>query len=198
VGVFTATNVTLVDLIVRVYPTRRIQMQGGPSWIDSDRFDILAKAAEGRYDMQYQDYVPMVQMLLEKRFALKMHRETKEAQVMALVLGKDPHRLRTSSENEALGVDQGDRGALTFRHMRIVGLVNTLSNMLHMPVVDRTGLQGFYNFSLDPAPDVQVPGETTVDRLIRAVQDQLGLKLERQKAPLEITTVDHAQRPSEN
>jgi hypothetical protein len=74
-GRFTATNVTLVDLIVRVYPTRRIQMQGGPGWIDSDRFDLPAKAPDSRRDMQYQDYVPMVQMLLEKRFALKMHRK---------------------------------------------------------------------------------------------------------------------------
>jgi uncharacterized protein (TIGR03435 family) len=198
-GRFTATNVTLVDLIVRIYPTRRIQMQGGPGWIDSDRFDLLAKAPDGRRDMQYQDYVPMVQMLLEKRFALKMHRERKEAQVMALVAGKDPHHLRTSSPDETTGVDQGDRGALTFRHMSITGLVNTLSNMLHMPVVDRTGLKGFFTFTLDPAPtDSQAPGETTVDRLIRAVQEQLGFKLERQKAPLEITTIDHAERPSEN
>jgi uncharacterized protein (TIGR03435 family) len=198
-GRFTATNVTLVDLIVRCYPTRRIQMQGGPGWIDSDRFDVLAKAPEGRNDLQYQDYVPMIQMLLEKRFALKMHRETKEAQVMALIPGKEPHRLRTSPDSEALRVDQGERGAMTFRHVSIIGLVNTISNMLHMPVVDRTGMQGFYNFSLEPAAeDSQAPGETPSDRLIRAVQEQLGFKLERQKAPLEITTIDHAERPSEN
>jgi uncharacterized protein (TIGR03435 family) len=198
-GRFTATNVTLVDLIVRCYPTRRIQMQGGPGWIDSERFDVQAKASDGRHDMQYQDYVPMVQMLLEKRFGLKMHRETKEAQVLALVLGKEPHQLRASPESEPLRVDQGDRGATMFRHVSIIGLVNTISNMLHMPVVDRTGLQGFYNFSLEPAPDdPQIPGETAVDRLIRAVREQLGFKLERQKAPVEITTIDHAERPSEN
>jgi uncharacterized protein (TIGR03435 family) len=66
---------------------------------------------------------------------------------------------------------------------------------LHMPVVDRTGLQGWYNFSLDPGPaDPQTPG----DPLIRAVQDLLGLRLERQKPPLDITTIEHAERPSEN
>lgn len=198
-GRFTATNVTLVDLIVRCYPTRRIQMQGGPNWIDSERFDVLAKTPEGRNDLQYQDYVPMIQMLVEKRFALKMHREMKETQVLALVPGKEPHRLRASPDSEALRVDQGERGATTFRHVSIIGLVNTISNMLHVPVVDRTGLQGFYNFSLEPAAeDSQAPGETTTDRLIRAVQEQLGFKLERQKAPLEITTIDHAERPSEN
>jgi uncharacterized protein (TIGR03435 family) len=198
-GRFTATNVTLVDLIVRVYPTRRIQMQGGPGWIDSERFDVQAKAPDGRHDMQYQDYVPMVQMLLEKRFGLTMHRETKTMPVMVLVLGKESHRLRASPEGDALGVEQGEHGALTFRHVSVVGLVNTLSNILHTPVVDRTGLKGFYNFSLEPAPDdPQIPGETAVDRLIRAVREQLGFKLERQKAPLEITTIDRAERPSEN
>src|SRR5258708_2147231 len=111
-GRFTATNVTLVDLIVRVYPTRRIQMQGGSGWIDSERFDVQAKAADGRHDMQYQDYVPMVQVLLEKRFGLVLHRENKLTQVMALTVSKEPHHLRASPDSEVLGLDPDAYGAM--------------------------------------------------------------------------------------
>src|SRR5207302_3729920 len=64
---FTATNVTLVDLIVRVYPTRRIQMEGGRKWIDSERFDIVAKANETEHPLKYADFVPLMQALLESR-----------------------------------------------------------------------------------------------------------------------------------
>jgi uncharacterized protein (TIGR03435 family) len=89
-GRFTATNVTLVDVIVRVYGTRRIQMQGGPSCIDSDRFEIAAKADEADGNLKPDDFPVMVQSLLEDRFKLALHRETKEMPVYALVVGKNP------------------------------------------------------------------------------------------------------------
>src|SRR6266851_3646710 len=129
-GRFTATNVTLVDLIVRFYPTRRIQMQGGPGWIDSDseRFDVVAKAPASERELKYADFVPMVQALLEDRFKLALHREPKSVQVLALLVGKDPPKLQSPKDGEETALRPGDQGKLSFQRMSIVGLVNTLSN----------------------------------------------------------------------
>ena len=92
-GRFSATNVTLVDVLVRVYPTRRIQMRGGPAWIDSDRYDLLAKASDAAKEPTRQQLREMVQMLLEDRFGLKMHQETRDEPVLAMVVEKNAPKL---------------------------------------------------------------------------------------------------------
>lgn len=202
-GRFTATNVTLVDVIVQVYSTRRIQMEGGPDWIDSERFDIVAKpdAAEG--ELKQADVRPMVQALLEDRFQLKFHRETKDRPVLALV-GKLPAAFQESKEG-APAVTPGDRGKLTFQHWAMTGLVNLTSNVMHTPVIDGTGIKGYYDYSLDPAQFIGtgadgVPGAAPnyADLFETALREQLGFRLEKRKAPLEIMVIDHASRPTEN
>jgi len=111
-GRFTATNVTLVDIIVMAaYPTRRIQMQGGPAWIDSDRFDIVAKADMDQGEIKPGQWPLMVQALLEDRFKLAFHKETKETQVYALVAGKNPPKLRPSKDGEQTMFTPGERAA---------------------------------------------------------------------------------------
>ena len=203
-GRFTATNATLVDIIVRVYPTRRIQMQGGPEWIDSERFDIVAKADAADGEIKAGEWQEMVQTLLEDRFKLSFHHETKEMPVLALVAGKNPPKLEPSKDGEETVARVGNRGQVIFQRMSMVGLVNTLSNIIHQPVVDKTGLPGFFDFTLDTSLLVTTPsdgpmrGDTLGDSVLSAVQEQLGLKLERQKTPLEITVIDHAERPTEN
>jgi uncharacterized protein (TIGR03435 family) len=199
-GRFTAINVTLVDVIVRVYPTRRIQMQGGPDWIDSDRFDIIAKADAADGEVKDGQWAQMVQALLEDRFKLAYHRETKEMPVLALV-GKVPAAFRESKEGET-AVVYGERGKATFRHFPIAGLVNVSANILHAPVIDGTGIQGFCDFSLDPMQFAGTGTDSTpitaaiyADLFVTALQEQLGFKLEKRKAPLEITVIDHASRP---
>jgi uncharacterized protein (TIGR03435 family) len=205
-GRFTATNVTLVDVIVRVYPTRRIQMQGGPNWIDSDRFDIVAKADEGQGKVTPGQMVPMVQSLLEDRFQLRFHVEKREMQVYALTLGKDRPKVQEAKDGGITGVTRGERGQLIFQKMTIVGLVNTMANMMRTPVVDGTGMKGFYDFILDPVQFL-TPAATNgrrpdnhdiADAVVAAAQEQLGFKLERRKELLDITVIDHAEQPSEN
>ena len=203
-GRFTATNVTLVDVIVRVYPTRRIQMQGGTAWIDSDRFDIVAKADMDQGEVKREQWALMVQALLEDRFKLAVHKETKETQVYALVAGKNPPKLQPSKEGEQTMSTQGARGQINFQRMGVVGLVNTLSNILHTPVVDQTGITGFFDFTLDPMQFMTPPSPDNPVRpdfselVLTAVQEQLGFKLEKKKAPLEFTIIDHAEKPTEN
>jgi len=156
-GRFTATNVTLVDVIVRVYPTRRIQMQGGPSWIDSERFDIVAKADAADGEVKDAEWHEMVQSLLEDRFQLSFHRETKEMPVLALALGKDPPRLKPAKDDEQTVVKMGEHGDLIFQKMPMGGLVNTLSNIIHQPVVDKTGWKASSTSQSIPTPSIFRP-----------------------------------------
>jgi uncharacterized protein (TIGR03435 family) len=200
-GRFTATNVTLVDVIVQVYHTRRIQMQGGPGWIDSERFDIVAKADATEGDVTRDQWPLMIQALLEDRFKLTYHRETKDMPVLALV-GKLPAAFRESKDGTPTSVP-GDRGKLTFRHWPVNGLVNLSANILRTPVVDATGIEGFYDYSLDPmqfaaADNAAGPAPTYADLFETALREQLGFRLEKRKAPLEIMVIDQASRPTEN
>ena len=203
-GRLTAINATLVDMIVRVYPTRRIQMQGGPDWIDSARFDVVAKADAAEGEIQSGQWREMVQTLLEERFHLTFHTETREMQVLALAMGKSAPKLEPPKEGEETALTPGERGQMIFHRMSIAGLVNTMSNILHMPVVDRTGMPGFYDFTLDPnglAARDTTDGPVRKDdfgELVMAAVGQLGFRLEKQKAPLEITVIDHAEKPLEN
>ena len=203
-GHFTATNVTLVDVIVQAYQTRRIQMQGGPAWIDSDRFDIVAKADMDQGRIEPGQWTLMIKALLEDRFKLAVHKETKETQVYALLVGKNPPKLQPSKEGEQTTSTQGARGQINFQRIGVVGLVNTLSNILHTPVVDQTGITGSFDFTLDPmqfaappSPDSPVRPDFS-ELILTAVQEQLGFKFEKKKAPVEFTIIDHAEKPSEN
>ena len=203
-GRFTAINVTLVDVIVLAYQATPIQMQGGPAWINSDRFDIVAKADMDQGKIEPGQLRPMIQALLEDRFKLTVHKEAKETQVYALVAGKDPPKLQPSKEGEQTRFTPGERGQMNFQRMGLVGLVNTLSNILHTPVVDQTGITGFFDFTLDPMQFITPPSPDNPVRpdygelVISAVQQQLGFKFEKKKAPVEFTIIDRAEKPSEN
>jgi uncharacterized protein (TIGR03435 family) len=174
---------------------------GGPKWIDSERFDIVAKANPPDHLMKYSEFVPMVQALLESRFKLVMHRETKTKAVMALVVGDSPAKIRVSQEGEQTGI-QRDNGEIAFRAMSMAGFVNTLSNVLHFPVVDHTGLTGSFDFKVVLASEqtngTSQQAEGAGDLLSKAVEEQLGFRFQRQKADFEITIVDHAEHPTEN
>jgi uncharacterized protein (TIGR03435 family) len=205
-GRFIATNVTLADVIQLAYGTRRIQMRGGPDWIDSERFNIVAKADESEADVPREQLFPLVQALLEERFKLALHRETEDRTVYALVPGKTPPKLQAAKEGEKTAFATGNRGQMNFQKMPMEGLANTLANILHTPVVDGTGLTGFFDFTLDPmqfankgvAGGVQAAPDIFADLVITALREQLGFKLEKQKASLEITVIDRAEQPRDN
>ena len=203
-GRFTATNATLVDMIVSVYPTRRIQMHGGPDWIDSVRFDVIAKADPDEGQVKPEQWPQMVQVLLEDRFNLRFHTETREAQVLALVMGKTTPKLEKPKADEKTELIL-ERGQFIFRNMPFVALVNTMSNILHTPVVDRTGITDYLDFTVDPTqvavqdgPDGPASKQSLGDRFVVAVREQLGFRVEKQRAQLVFTIIDHAEKPTEN
>jgi uncharacterized protein (TIGR03435 family) len=197
-GRFTATNATLVDIITQVYQTRRIQMQGGPDWIDSEKFDIVAKADVADGEVTRAQSLSMAQDLLADRFKLVCHRENKEMPVLALV-GPLPEEFHESKEGEPVAVP-GERGKFTFKHWPMGGLVNLTSNVLRTPVIDGTGIKGYYDFSIDPMQFAESNSGSppTYADLFEPALRELGFRLEKRKAPLEIFVIDQAVKPSAN
>ncbi len=202
---FEAENATLVDMIVRAYPTRRIQMQGGPDWIDTDRFDVVAKADPSDGAVTSEQWPQMVQRLLEDRFLLRFHIESKEMPVLALVPARTGAVLPPVKPAGATSMTPGEHNQMIFKNITMAGLVNVMSNALHVPVVDRSGIAGFYDFTLDPLRYSELSRDDAArdtanfgDLLAIAVREQLGLQLEKQKAPLDVTVIDRAQRPTAN
>ena len=144
----------------------------------------------------------MLQGLLADRFQLKVHRETKETPVYALVVGKNGAKLKESAPDETGGTSV--RGNGIEMHMEASkGTMDKLAYQLSLtagrPVLDRTGLSGHYTYTLDWLPaNGTAPPDSDIPSIFTAVQEKLGLRLEATKAPIEMLIVDRAARPSEN
>jgi uncharacterized protein (TIGR03435 family) len=218
-------NVTVMDVIRFAYAVQPFQIEGGPSWLESDRFDVLAKV-EGEIAPLPPGQVGPVQLmtqnLLAERFKLKAHRETKEAAAYALVHARDDRKLGkqiVASDVDCVAVLRammaGGRGGpppgsggpqcrlstagpgnVRGTDVSIWQLAQLLSVQLQRQVVDRTGLTGVFSFELSFAADqVNDPDRPSI---FTALQEQLGLKLESQRAPLEMLVIDSVERPSED
>jgi uncharacterized protein (TIGR03435 family) len=216
-GRYSATNASLRLLMQIAYKVEDFQIVGAPGWIDSERYDIEAKA-EGTPSRQ-EIIGPMLQALIEERFKLAMHGETRDLPVYFLTVAKSGSKLKsepclTREPNQPIppGTRQsaycgyggiGD-GTLRATGAPIEVLANFLSNILKRKVLDKTGLSGDFDVNLKWAPDLSTPGNnpsTTADAgpsIFTAIEEQLGLKLESGKAPIDVLVIDYVQRPSEN
>jgi uncharacterized protein (TIGR03435 family) len=184
----------LTGLLMEAFDVKTYQISGAPSWADADRFDIDAKA-EGDATLTKAQAKQMFQALLADRFQLRIHRETKEMPVYALVVTKNGPKLKESvAEAFSLSLSGGRQGTeLTVLKGGMEQLATQLSNGgADRPVMDKTGLAGTYDYKLNWSSD---PDGLS---LPIALQEQLGLKLEPQKAPIEMLIVDRAQKPSAN
>jgi uncharacterized protein (TIGR03435 family) len=191
-GRLTATGTTLKILIGGAYGVRQDQISGGPGWLDSERFDVVGKAenkATGR------ELWVMVQPLLAERFKLAFHRETKETTISMLVLAKKGPTMRKAAE-DAGGSMSMRPGLMTAEKMTMSVFAQILSSYVQGPVIDATGLEGGYAIKFEYRPDAAATGEGP--SLTTALQDQLGLKLESRKGPVELLIIDHAERPPVN
>jgi uncharacterized protein (TIGR03435 family) len=194
----TATASTLFDLIEVAYHVRRDQIQGAPGWASADRYDLEARA--GANAITTEQMRSMLQALLAERFQLRIHRETRESPMYALVIAKNGPKLQESSpDEERKGTIRGDGSGL---HMEVaqgtmVQLANRLaSNGAGRTVLDRTGLTGLYSYKLDWVNSVGSDSE--LPSLFMALQDQLGLRLEPTKGMSDFIVVDSVERPSAN
>jgi uncharacterized protein (TIGR03435 family) len=191
----------LGGLLMEAYDMKYYQLSGLPSWTDSDRFDIDAKA-EGEATLTKAQFKQMLQTLLADRFHVKVHLETKEMPVYALVVGKNGPKLKESVAEKFSLTMRGVQGVeITVLKGSMEQLATQLSGSgTDRPVLDKTGLTGTYDYTLNwtPERDGVPPPDSSGVTLPIAVQEQLGLKLESQKAPIEILVVDHAEKPSAN
>jgi len=186
--------VTLQNLIVQAYRIKNLQVSG-PGWLDSERFDVLAKLPKEATDDQFP---VMLQALLRERFKLAFHREPKMLSAYALLVGKGGPKSRPI-DAETGGV-RTTIGA-TRRHLsgRITmpGFAGLLSNLLDRPVVDMTELTGVYDVDLDwsveDTPDRPVQLDDPPS-LFTVLQEKLGLRLDSRKAPVDIYVIDHVER----
>jgi uncharacterized protein (TIGR03435 family) len=198
-------NYTLSQLIQFAYRLQKKQVEAGPDWLDTDRYDIdgVADVAGDPNDKQMR---AMVRKLLADRFLLTFHREQKELSVYAITLGKGgPKLTKTLGDPNAFPGESGNGSStgLTQRYTNysMADLAENLQTMQRngKPMVDQTGLTGRYDFILKWWPyETPSTNPDAAPELFTAIQEQLGLKLEAVKAPMEVLVIDHVEQPSAN
>jgi uncharacterized protein (TIGR03435 family) len=228
------TNLPLRRLILNAYDLQDYQLSGDPPWASSEHYDIQAKA-DGNPSVREMEG-PMLRVLLEDRFKLTIHRETRQLPVYELTIGKAGAKLQLSKEGSCTPYSEnsppptstpgqprpnfcgfhttpgdGLNRTLDGEGITMAALATTLSrtyvSLLGRNVIDATGLTGPYDVHLKwamdslsaPAgPNVTPPSDATGPSIFTALQEQLGLKLESTKGPVEVLVLDHVERPSEN
>ena len=181
----------------------RPQVFDGPGWIDSETFDIVAKAEDNAPVAQM--YGPMLQSLLEDRFALKIHKEVRQMPVYTLTVAKNGSKLPATPETSCAPNPCGRGSVRTLNGNMVVEshgvtiatFAERLVEMLNQPVIDKTGLTGLFDIHLEFAAANAAPDATGAS-LFTAIQDQLGLKFTSEKGPEEVLVIDHIERPSAN
>jgi uncharacterized protein (TIGR03435 family) len=215
---YTSTNIQLHDLLLQAFQLQEQQLVGEPKWTTSDHWNIDARiAAEDMAtlrELNYHQRLSMFQAILTERFGLRVHHETRTLPVYALVVAKGGPKMTPSKPRpDDPGGMQGDPGVLNASRGKETGrgammefLAEDLSDELGRKVLDRTGLTGRYDFTLTWTPDDSAAatggsaasGAAQGPSLFTAVQEQLGLKLEPVKAPVDVVVIDHLEKPSEN
>jgi len=213
--IYSASNVSLKMLIRYAYDLKtEDQITGLEGWANSNRYDIQAKidaetmaAMKGLKDEQRGKIEQrMMQAMLAERFHLTLHHETKELPIYALVVTKSGAKLKSATEEEA----KNDSMSSNNQHLTATGvdmerLSEYLSQRLHRMVQDRTGLTAKYDFTLEWAPDeaageasAAAAGASPLPSLMTAVEEQLGLRLETAKGPVDLVVVERADLPTVN
>jgi len=217
-GRINLNNVSLKDLVVRAFDVKNYQVSGPPV-IESERFDVVAKIPDG----VKRDQVPaMLRTMLAERFKLESHRETKELPVYEMTIAKGgPNLQKSDMEGRPQVMMEGtDHGMqMKVNNSPVGNFCDFLARMVSRPVLDKTGLQGSYNFALDLAPE-DMPGRGGMMRMgppggggpeggpapeggptgsMTTSLQKLGLKLEAKKAPIDLIIVDRIEKvPTEN
>ncbi len=196
---FSTLNTTLMDLITYAYGLHPRQVTGGPGWIETDKYD-LAGIPDQLGTPTPAEVKVMVQGLLAERFGLAFHRERKELNVFTLTLAKTGLKLTPSEGSGNTSLLFRALGKLVSKNATMADFAGVMqANALDRPMLDRTGLSGKFDFTLEWLPDETHPDENDLrPGLFTAIQDQLGLKLEAIRAMVDVFVIDHVGRPSDN
>jgi uncharacterized protein (TIGR03435 family) len=203
---YVAANAPLKMMMSVMYRITGSQIVGGPNWIATEPYDVQAKAASPSSIDQLHE---MFQTLLADRFKLQFHREKQERPAYVLAVDQSSSKLKMSENQEPFDIPIKPVGPGKFVGTRVPMsyLCFFLSGQLDVPVIDQTGLTGYYDFTLEWTPPLvlvgpgaqgpSAPSDESPD-LAGTLRKQLGLKLESKKAPVEIFVIDHVEKPSEN
>lgn len=226
---FSVESATLKDLVTMAYDVKDFQVSGGPGWINADRYNIEAKA-EAMPSASNQELRLLqerrLQALLQDRFKLKIHRETKQLPIYELIVAKGGPKLQSAS---CIQRDPGDttppapgktfrdycgfggfgRGAYEATSATMADFAYFLPIAVGRTVVDKTGITGTFHIRMTFVPDEGIrqlqgpPGDPAAasdagPSIFTAIQEQLGLKLESAKGPVEVLIIDGVEKPSEN
>jgi bla regulator protein BlaR1 len=211
-GTLRVVNNAMSNVINNAYGIANYQLVGAPGWVNSERYDIEAK---GTNTASQKDVMLMLQTLLADRFAMKAHFETREMPAYILTIGKGGHRLHFLNPEDCVQVDRTKPDAsaapnacgnnLTSRngwrltHNSMLGVTEVLSRVLRGPVIDRTGIKGTFDLSLQWSDDLAVADNPDgPPSLITALRETLGLDLKSGRGPGEVLVIDHIERPSIN
>lgn len=219
---FHSVNLPLLMLLRTAFGVEDDQIIGAPDWVKSTNFDVEGKVdaadAEKLKTLTPQQRGTMIQSIFLERFGLKFHREERELPVYDLVVAKGGLKMKeapplpedTATPPKARGQMRMQPGKLTAQAVTIGVLVNQLSNQrLGRSVIDKTGLKGHYDFTLEWMPEGGImingapappppPGSPAEASIFTAVQEQLGLKLEPRKDMLPVIVIDHIEKPTAN
>jgi uncharacterized protein (TIGR03435 family) len=209
---YRGNNLPLKAYISSAYRIKADQVVGAPNWVDTDRFDIEAQAEK---PSSLEEFHLMTRTLLAERFHLKFHFETKEMPLYALVVDTSGAKLtlHDAANSGEPWIEQGmdmpfhARWTATSSSMELFAF--RLASVMDRPVIDQTGLKGDYDFKLaytvDLPPNLPQnamvngqPIDTSGPSIFQAVRQQLGLRLEPRKGPVQVMVVDHVEKPSEN
>ena len=210
---FSAFHTSLSDLIMFAYDVHSKQIVNGPDWIDKDKFDVtFVPDTEGA--PSNRQWKTMLQKLLADRFQLTFHHDKRELSVYVLTVAKGGPKNLTKSDDTGDGFSVPFRPVpggftLPIRNARMSDFTGFAlqGGVLDRPVLDQTGIEGRYDFTLTWAPlgtefGGTVPPPQPTDNpppaLFTAIQEQLGLKLDAVKAPADVMVIDKAERPSAN
>jgi uncharacterized protein (TIGR03435 family) len=198
------SRVRLHDVVEAAYGVMSYQVSG-PAWLESDAFDINGRA-EGTHSRE--ELMQMLQTLLADRFKLALHREQKELPVYTLLVGKNGPKLRAAEEDGEVSMGPA-AGGIGFQRITMTDFASRFLSRLPpigRPVIDKTGLPGRYDFTLSLAPradakpdDMKRAALEEGFSLFAYALDQIGLRLEAQRAVIDLLVIDHIERvPTEN
>ena len=207
---YMAQNVPVKLIISLMYKVPMRQISGGPDWLNTDLYEIDAKADHG-YNID--DLHTMFQNLLVDEFKLQFHKDIKEGNVYALTVDKSGLKMKVNETSQDFEIPIKGNPAATVTGTRVPMqyLCWWLGQQLQAdqrPVIDMTGLTGNYDFTLSYLPQLPPnfnaenvnlpPGFMDRPSIFDALKQQLGLKLEPQKGPVEYFVIDHVEKPAEN
>ena len=194
-GGVSVRNMPLNVAIQEAYGLRGFELVGRPAWLNSERFDIEAKPAAA---VSRNECLAMVRELLAERFQLVVHREARQLPVYRLLQARSGPKMHRVEPSAPLGIKTFNSisGQLNTRGTSMAQLVRMLAMTpdLQNQVIDATGLEGYYEFTLEWAPGPVSPDSNPGPTLFTALQEQLGLRLEAGKGSVEVLVIDRVNR----